>query len=70
MSTARCDRAIWDGRDATTSQSEISDVGTGLHKVLHPLSQAPGSLLRARELGTEIGWDRSRLSHHLTRSAV
>ena len=35
--------------------------------MLHPLSEAPGGLLRARELGTEIGWDRSRLSHHLTR---
>ena len=37
------------------------------YQVLHPLSEAPGGLLRARELGTEIGWDRSRLSHHLTR---
>ena len=37
------------------------------YKVLHPLSEAPGGLLRARELCTEIGWDRSRLSHHLGR---
>jgi DNA-binding MarR family transcriptional regulator len=37
------------------------------YQVLHPLSEAPGDLLRARELGVEIGWDRSRLSHHLTR---
>jgi DNA-binding MarR family transcriptional regulator len=37
------------------------------YKVLHPLSQAPDGLLRAREICTEIGWDRSRLSHHLTR---
>ena len=37
------------------------------YKVLHPLSEAPEGLLRARELGSEIGWDRSRLSHHLTR---
>lgn len=37
------------------------------YKVLHPLSQAPGGVLRARELGTEIAWDRSRLSHHLSR---
>lgn len=37
------------------------------YKVLHPLSAAPGGLLRARDLGTEIGWDRSRLSHHLSR---
>ena len=37
------------------------------YKVLHPLSEAPQGVLRARELGIEIGWDRSRLSHHLTR---
>jgi DNA-binding MarR family transcriptional regulator len=37
------------------------------YKVLVPLSEAPGGLLRARELGAEIGWDRSRLSHHLSR---
>lgn len=37
------------------------------YKVLHPLSKSPGGVLRARELGTEIGWDRSRLSHHITR---
>jgi DNA-binding MarR family transcriptional regulator len=37
------------------------------YKVLHPLSEAPGGLLRARELCAEIGWDRSRLSHHLSR---
>jgi DNA-binding MarR family transcriptional regulator len=37
------------------------------YKVLHPLSVAPGGLLRARELGSEIGWDRSRLSHHISR---
>jgi DNA-binding MarR family transcriptional regulator len=37
------------------------------YKVLHPLSEAPDGVLRARELGTEIGWDRSRLSHHVSR---
>src|SRR4051794_32989779 len=37
------------------------------YRVLHPLSQAPGGLLRARDLGSDIGWDRSRLSHHLSR---
>ena len=36
------------------------------YKVLHPLSEAAG-VLRARELCTEIGWDRSRLSHHISR---
>jgi DNA-binding MarR family transcriptional regulator len=37
------------------------------YKVLVPLSEAPHGVLRARELGTEIGWDPSRLSHHVTR---
>jgi DNA-binding MarR family transcriptional regulator len=37
------------------------------YKVLVPLSETPGGLLRARELCTEIGWDRSRLSHHVSR---
>jgi DNA-binding MarR family transcriptional regulator len=37
------------------------------YRVLHALSEAPAGLLRARDLGSEIGWDRSRLSHHLSR---
>jgi DNA-binding MarR family transcriptional regulator len=37
------------------------------YKVLVPLSESPGGVLRARELCTEIGWDRSRLSHHVSR---
>ena len=37
------------------------------YAVLVPLSEAPGGLARARDLGRELGWDRSRLSHHLAR---
>jgi DNA-binding MarR family transcriptional regulator len=37
------------------------------YRVLHPLSEAPGGLLRARDLGSELGWDSSRLSHQLSR---
>jgi DNA-binding MarR family transcriptional regulator len=37
------------------------------YRVMVPLSEAPGGVLRARELGAEIGWDRSRLSHHINR---
>ncbi len=37
------------------------------YAVLVPLSEEPTGLLRARDLGAEIGWDRSRLSHHLAR---
>src|SRR5256714_9264393 len=37
------------------------------YRVLVPLSEAPDGLLRARDLAADIGWDRSRLSHHLSR---
>lgn len=37
------------------------------YKVLVPLSETRGGVLRARELCSQIGWDRSRLSHHVTR---
>jgi DNA-binding MarR family transcriptional regulator len=37
------------------------------YTVLVPLSAASPGLLRTRELGTEIGWDRSRLSHQISR---
>jgi len=54
---------------ATLEDQLVRDAGlSGAdYKVLHPLSESPGGVLRARELGTEIGWDRSRLSHHITR---
>ena len=42
-------------RDAGLSGSEYA--------VLVELSHSPDGLLRARELGSELGWDRSRLSH-------
>lgn len=35
--------------------------------VLVNLSEAPGGRRRARDLGTAIRWDKSRLSKHLTR---
>ncbi|WP_370246645.1 MarR family winged helix-turn-helix transcriptional regulator [Nocardioides sp.] len=35
--------------------------------VLVYLSEAPGGVMRARELQRELAWDRSRLSHQLTR---
>jgi DNA-binding MarR family transcriptional regulator len=37
------------------------------YTLLVPLSEAPGGLLRARELGRMVGWERSRLSHQLAR---
>ena len=54
---------------AVLEQELVRDSGLSAadYMVLHPLSQAPDGLLRARELGAEIGWDRSRLSHHISR---
>ena len=37
------------------------------YKVLVPLSEAATGVIRARDLCLQIGWDRSRLSHHLRR---
>ncbi len=50
--------------DQLTRESGLSGAD---YKVLVPLSETPGGVLRARELATEIGWDRSRLSHHISR---
>jgi DNA-binding MarR family transcriptional regulator len=46
-------------RDAGLSGSDYA--------VLVPLSEAPDGVLRARDLGRQIFWDRSRLSHHVRR---
>jgi DNA-binding MarR family transcriptional regulator len=45
------------------------DVGISLpdFEILLALFDATGSQLRARELGTQIGWEKSRLSHQVTR---
>jgi len=37
------------------------------YALLAPLSEASGDVMRMRELGRSIGWDRSRLSHHVRR---
>lgn len=37
------------------------------YALLAPLSEAPGNVLRARDLGLEVGWERSRLSHQVRR---
>jgi DNA-binding MarR family transcriptional regulator len=37
------------------------------YALLAPLSESRGGLLRARDLGAEVGWERSRLSHQISR---
>ena len=47
----------------------LSDAGLSgsEYAVLVVLSHAPDGVLRARELGSELDWDRSRLSHLVRR---
>lgn len=46
-----------------------ADCGLSLqdYAVLVALSERPDGTLRPFELGRELGWEKSRLSHHLTR---
>ena len=51
---------------ASRLQSE-SGLSAGDYAVLLALSEAPGRRLRSSDLAANIGWERSRLSHHLGR---
>ena len=53
-------------RLASQLQSE-SSLSAGDYQVLLALSEAEGKTLRSSELAEIIGWERSRLSHHLGR---
>ncbi|MEU5564372.1 MarR family winged helix-turn-helix transcriptional regulator [Micromonospora musae] len=53
-------------RIASRLQSE-SSLSPGDYSVLLALSEAQQRQLRSSELATQIGWERSRLSHHLGR---
>ena len=44
-----------------------ADISMSDFAVLVPLSEAPGQRLRAFALGRSLQWEKSRLSHHLTR---
>ena len=47
-----------------TRQSNLS---TADYAVLVHLSESPEKRLRARDMGVAIGWEKSRLSHHIRR---
>jgi DNA-binding MarR family transcriptional regulator len=65
----RAHRQLNQRLDAALEAQLLSDAGlSGAdYTVLVPLSEAQDGVLRARELGREIGWDRSRLSHQVRR---
>jgi len=46
---------------------EDSGLSMGDYTVLLALTEAPGRRYRSSDLATAIGWERSRLSHHLAR---
>jgi DNA-binding MarR family transcriptional regulator len=52
---------------ATEQQLAGHGLSTADYALLVPLSEAPGGVLRVRDLGLAAEWDRSRLSHQLRR---
>lgn len=54
---------------AVLNRQLLRDSGLSMadYEVLVVLSEAPDRRLRARELGRLTGWEKSRLSHHITR---
>ncbi|RWZ67748.1 MarR family transcriptional regulator [Labedella populi] len=54
-------------RAVSSAMQEQSGVSSGDYSVLLALSEADGHRLRSSALADEIGWERSRLSHHLGR---
>lgn len=62
VETSEAIRARLTGRLQTDS-----DLSSGDYQVLLALNEADGQTLRSSELAEQIGWERSRLSHHLGR---
>ncbi len=54
---------------AVLNRQLLRDSGLSMadYEVLVVLSEAPDLRLRARDLGRLTGWEKSRLSHHITR---
>lgn len=54
---------------AVLERQLVQDAGLSAaeYTLLVPLSEAPGGVLRARDLGRMVGWERSRISHQVIR---
>ena len=72
----RSQRAAWRGFQrmavglaARLNQRLVAEAGLSLpdYEVLSALTEAEDGTLRAFELGAEVQWEKSRLSHHLKR---
>jgi DNA-binding MarR family transcriptional regulator len=56
--------------DAAIAEGLTRDgLSTADYELLVPLSAAPGDRMRAKDLATEVCWEKSRLSKHLARMA-
>ncbi|WP_410663643.1 MarR family winged helix-turn-helix transcriptional regulator [Amycolatopsis sp. lyj-84] len=69
---ARAWRGMIDVLPRLTSVLErqlVQDAGLSAaeYTLLVPLSEAPDGVLRARDLGRMVGWERSRISHQIIR---
>ncbi|WP_329568760.1 MarR family winged helix-turn-helix transcriptional regulator [Streptomyces sp. NBC_01361] len=55
--------------EAVINQQLNEDAGLSSvdYELVVPLSEAPDGVLRARDLGRMVGWERSRLSHQVRR---
>ncbi|WP_250033312.1 MarR family winged helix-turn-helix transcriptional regulator [Paractinoplanes maris] len=54
-------------RTEMAARLQRQGLSTGDYTVLLALSEATGQRMRSSELATAVGWERSRLSHHLGR---
>jgi len=54
-------------RTLSTAFQETSGISPGDYSVMLALSEAPEKTLRSSDLAEVVGWERSRLSHHLRR---
>lgn len=58
-------------RELQRAQDQQLQQDSGLsaadYALLAPLSESVDGVLRARDLGAEVGWERSRLSHQISR---
>lgn len=54
-------------RAVSSAMQDQSGISSGDYSVLLALSEAEGHRLRSSALADDIGWERSRLSHHLGR---
>ncbi|MCS5723679.1 MarR family winged helix-turn-helix transcriptional regulator [Herbiconiux sp. CPCC 203407] len=54
-------------RTLASAFQETSGISPGDYSVMLALSEAPGRTLRSSDVATVMGWERSRLSHHIRR---